>query len=171
MYRPAPPPTTPPEPSIIAEGKIDNFGSWTLDENSLLTIDGRGDMPNWSRQKEAPASPWGSVYEKIKSISISDSVTSIGEDAFDRCSNLHEITIPNSVVRVGRNAFRNCTSLTKVDIPNHISEIDNGTFSGCISLTQITIPNSITRIGAFAFFECKSLRHISIPYGIRKIGA
>ena len=80
------------------------------------------------------------------------SVTSIG-NAFYDCSSLTSVTIPNSVTSIGQDAFSGCTSLTSITIPNSVTSIGHYAFSGCTSLTSITIPNSVTSIGAYAFYR------------------
>ena len=94
------------------------------------------------------------------------SVTSIGGDAFFRCTGLTSITIPNSVTSIGESAFGSCTGLTSVTIPNSVKSIGRWAFDGCSGLTSITIPNSVTSIGDFAFFACSGLTNVIIPYGV-----
>ena len=48
------------------------------------------------------------------------------------------ITIPNSVTSIGYNAFQNCTGLTSVNIPNSVTSIGSYTFQGCTGLKSIT---------------------------------
>ena len=81
-------------------------------------------------------------------------VTSIGKDAFYKCSGLTSVTIPNSVTSIGERALKVCSGLTSVTIPNSVTSIGNSAFSDCSSLTSITIPNSVTSIGDFAFRNC-----------------
>ena len=91
------------------------------------------------------------------SITIPNSVTSIGYRAFSNCSNLASVTIPNSVTRIGDGAFSNCSSLTSVTIPNSIKSIGNHAFSNCRSLASIEIPNSVSSISDRAFIGCSNL--------------
>ena len=94
------------------------------------------------------------------SITILNSVTSIGWGAFSGCSSLTSITIPNSVTSIGGCVFEGCSSLTSITIPNSVTEIGREAFYGCSSLTSITIPNSVTSIGEFAFKGCSSLSSV-----------
>ena len=93
------------------------------------------------------------------------SVTSIGDEAFRRCSSLTSVTIPNSVTSIGRYAFEGCSSLTSVTIPNSVTSIGIYAFNGCSSLTSVTIPNSVTSIEHDAFTGCSSLTAIYVPCG------
>ena len=97
------------------------------------------------------------------------SVTSIGDDAFNRCTSLTSVTIPNSVTSIGEYAFYGCTSLTSITIGNSVTSIGLYAFYGCTSLASITIPNGVTSIGWGAFSDCTSLKNISIPNSVKSI--
>ena len=96
----------------------------------------------------------------FQNTTIPNSVTSIGEHAFEGCSGLASITIPNSVTRIGELAFDGCTGLTSITIPNSVTRIGNEAFSYCYGLTSITIPNSVTSIGGNAFRYCYRLQSV-----------
>ena len=100
---------------------------------------------------------------------IPDGVTRI-DYAFGSCKNLTSVTIPDSVTSIGDHAFNGCTSLTNKTIPNSVTSIGNYSFSGCTNLINITIPDSVTSIGDNAFYKCESLTDIIIPNSVISIG-
>ena len=76
---------------------------------------------------------------KITSITIPNSVTSIGERAFAYCESLTSVTIPNSMTSIGDYAFCVCTSLKSIDIPDSVTNIGYSVFRFCMSLTSINV--------------------------------
>ena len=102
----------------------------------------------------------GSLH--VASVTIPDSVISIGGGAFRGCFKLTSVTIPNSVISIGEEAFHLCSKLTSVTIPNSVTSIGPGAFSWCENLTSITIPSSVTSIGGGAFSGCKKLNQFNI---------
>ncbi len=107
--------------------------------------------------------------DKKMSVTIPNSVTTIGDTAFSDCIGLTSLTIPNSVTSVGIYAFYDCNNLTSVTIPESVTKIMDGTFSSCRSLTSVVIPNSITSIGDLAFSAC-GLTSVTIPESVMSIG-
>ena len=104
------------------------------------------------------------------SISIPDSVTSIGMNAFTNCSSLASVTIGNGVTSIGDWAFSNCSSFTSVTIPDSVTSIGNYAFTNCSSLTSVTIGNGVTSIGSSVFEGCSSLTSVTIGNGVTSIG-
>ncbi|MBR1788836.1 MAG: leucine-rich repeat protein [Bacteroidaceae bacterium] len=99
-----------------------------------------------------------------KNTNIPESVTSI-DLAFCGCSGLTSVTIPNSVTSIGDAAFCDCSGLTSVTIPNSVASIGDGAFAGCTGLTSISIPSNVTIIGRGAFSYCSSLEQIVVESG------
>ena len=96
----------------------------------------------------------------LTSVTIPNSVTSIGAEAFSGCYSLTSLTIGESVTSIGDKAFLNCSSLTSVTIPNSVTSIGERAFYRCSSLTSVTIPNNVTSIGDEAFSNCSVLESI-----------
>ena len=84
-------------------------------------------------------------------------------------ANLISVTIPNSVVSIGDGAFCNCFAITTVHIPNSVTRIGNDVFYGCAGLTSVTIPNNVTSIGDYAFSQ-SGLTSVTIPNSVTSIG-
>lgn len=127
--------------------------------------------------------------QKIKSVTIPDSVEKISESAFYRCENLKYVNIPESVEYIGAEAFFgtpfeeslgnddfiifNDKILYKyngnsdnVIIPDGVTSICNGVFSGN-NLINIQIPESVEYIGRAAFNKCENLKSIDIPENVK----
>ena len=111
-----------------------------------------------------------SSCKSLQSVTIPNSVKSIGDYAFSGCKSLQSVTIPNSVTSIGNWAFCWCVSLQSVTIPNSVKSIGDKAFSDCHSLQSVTIPNSVTSIGNEAFSRCKSLQYVTIPNSVTSIG-
>ena len=134
----------------------------------------------------------------LEKVVIQDGVEAIGIFAFNGCKKLNDVTLPDSVTSIGDNAFQ-YTGLYNDDsewealyIGKHLIKADNwalnknGTsdfvvdpetktiadnaFSGCECLKSITIPDSVLSIGNQAFSSCTGLTSITIPKGVTSIG-
>lgn len=106
----------------------------------------------------------------LKSISIPETVLSIGKYAFYNCRSLECISVPCSVSTIGESAFSGCSSATEITLPNNIEVINDSTFNDCSSLEAIQIPLNATSIGDFAFAGCTVLEEIDIPNEVTTIG-
>lgn len=130
-------------------------------------------------------------------------VTSIGNRAFYKSAELNSVSIPNSVTSIGNSIFSGCTGMTSIVveegnpkydsrenckaiietasnkllfgcqntvIPNGVKSIENSAFNGCSGLTSIIIPNDVTDIGENAFAGCSELTYVTIGSGVTSIG-
>ena len=107
---------------------------------------------------------------KIHSVTIPQSVTSIGEDAFTNCRGLNSLTIDDAAISIGSWAFAQCYSLSSLSLGKKITTIGDHAFDDCRALTSVTIPQSVTSIGQKAFNSCISLTTLSLGENIKTIG-
>ncbi len=106
----------------------------------------------------------------LQSVSLPNTITSIGDCAFAGCDNLPSIDIPESVTELGSGVFSKCTKLSKIAIPEGITTLREQMFVGCKNLCSVTLPSSLTKIERWAFHSCSSLPKIDIPYNVTSIG-
>lgn len=87
------------------------------------------------------------------------SENTIGSYFFDN-PNLATVNLPNTITSIGDHAFDGFTSLASITIPNSVENIGANAFNGCIGLINITIPASVTKIGGLAFSNCENLKNV-----------
>ncbi len=138
--------------------------TWSIDEEGNLIITGTGPMTDYSYNSIR----WGG--NTVRTVSLPDGLTSIGNYAFYECTSLASVTIPDSVTSIGMYAFYECTSLASVTIPDSVAYIGPASFRDCTSLASVTIGNSVTTIGGGAFYGCTSLASVTIPNSVTFIG-
>ena len=105
----------------------------------------------------------------ITSITFGENVRTIGESAFEYCK-LNTLSIPNNVLEIGRSAFKNNRNLTSLTLPQNIESIEREAFATCNSLSSLTIPEKVTSIGNSAFYGCTNLTTLTIPNSVKTIG-
>ncbi len=88
---------------------------------------------------------------KIKSVRIPETVTVIGEGAFEDCINLEEVNLPSKIKMIYSYTFDGCKKLKEITIPTGVYYIGEEAFADCVACESIVIPASVTKIGKFAF--------------------
>lgn len=109
--------------------------------------------------------------ERLATVEISDTVTSIGASAFEHCSDLHTVIIPEGVTAIGDSAFEHCGNLSDVTLPESMTSIGYYAFYDCDSLSAVTIPAGVTSIVNHCFSYCNGLTAVTIPTETTAIGA
>ena len=113
-----------------------------------------------------------SFCNQIQSVTIPESVTSIGKSAFEHCSKLDSLTI-NGVATsmIGAYAFNGCTSLTSLSLVGSFQTIGDYAFAYCTSLTSLLLTGNVQKIGDHAFYSCSSLNTVTFPKSPTSIGS
>lgn len=138
--------------------------TWSYDTaTKTLTISGSGDMMEFGSSNPCP---WSGYSSSIEVMEIEDGVTSFTTSR--PMINLTTVNIGNSVTSIGNRAFQLCGKLNKVTLGNSVTTIDVGAFSECESLTEITLPDNLQIIGSGAF-SSTGLTSIHIPAKVYRI--
>lgn len=181
-------------------GTCGDYVNWSLDtDTGVLSITGTGEMTF------DIIPPWCNSRNHILHVIIENGVTSIADSAFHGCTGLTSVSIPDSVTSIGNSAFSS-TALCSITIPSSVMSIGKSVFFHCTRLSDITvdsnsnyyysennvlynkektslifystkktdtsfvIPDSVISIEPWAFSQCSNLKNIEIPYGVIEIG-
>ena len=130
---------------LIYAGKVAYKYKGTVPEDTAIEIE------------EGTVSITGFAFFQQKglvSVTMPNSVISVGKSAFDECSSLKTLVLSENLTYIGDTAFSGCELLTTISIPEGVTDIYNHTFSNCWRLETIRLPKSIKSIGTWAFFAC-----------------
>lgn len=192
--------------TLLSSGTCGKSLNWILSEDGTLRITGTGNMdadPTWPKEqivKVVVGKGATSISAKafmdctnLTTISLPETLRTIGTCAFYGCSNLDGVTLPSSLTAIGTSAFAECAALTSVAIPSGVTTVNMEAFKNCKSLTEVTVaagvqkidynvfegcenlesillPSSLKTLGWYAFQNCKSLKSVTIPNGVTSIG-
>lgn len=96
----------------------------------------------------------------LKSVSMPESMTWIGDSAFAGCTGLEQVEISPNLTAIGSKSFYSCSDLTSVVIPDKVTSIESLAFFGCLNLESITIPASVTTLDSSFVYGCTNLKKI-----------
>ena len=157
---------------VYASGNLGqgNKTAWTIYDNGLLVIDGKGNSIS-TKWDSTTASPWKDYADIITRASFvnCENWVRIPENTFRGLSNLKEVILPENIEEICQYAFTGA-ALETIILPERLETIGNYAFSSCESLNYININDGVTSIGSSAFYNCSSLKAISIPDSVTSIG-
>lgn len=112
--------------------------------------------------------------QKLKYITLPDTIKEIGDRAFSGCEKLQEIELSTNLETLGAYAFSDCISLKNIKIPGSLSTIGpereaGYAFNGCTSLETVFIENGVVDTGTYTFYACNSLKRIDFPKSLKII--
>lgn len=148
------------------EGSCGNGVNWSLDEDGVLRIYGKGEMEDYDKDKTVP---WREVGSYVKSVMVEEGVSKIGRSAFYGLENLENAAAAKSVRTIGDWAFSHCGKLSSVSLEEGLVTIGEWSFYYDKSLTEIKIPDSTEEIGNFSFGDCDQLVRAFLGENIHSI--
>lgn len=141
-------------PSVIngfSVTEIDSgaFGTFTPDYVTSVTV------------PESVSSIGAYAFEGFPvNLSVSGTITELGEGAFDGCTYLKSIKLGAGITAIPFSAFSNCAMLRSVVIPEGVELIDENAFKDCASMVTVVLPSSVKTVGDSAFHGCSSLKTV-----------
>lgn len=105
----------------------------------------------------------------IESVTIPDSVKTIGSYAFSSCIALHTVNFGSNVEYIGNSAFSGCVKLKSITIPEKLTSLEGAVFNSCEALTSVVIHDNIKTIGGSAFYGCVNLKDLTIGKSVTYI--
>ena len=155
----------PTDAQAASSGSCGSGVYWEYNDGTL-TIYGSGSMNNYSKT----SIPWYAYKDSITHVEIHSGVTTIGTSAFEELSALKTVTIPDTVTAIGDNAFCWAESLTAVDIPGSVRTIGENAFWCCLDLAEVTFHEGLQVIAPEAFTFCRLITELDLPDSLQSIG-
>lgn len=108
--------------------------------------------------------------KRIKSVSIADSVETIGYSAFQGCTALERVGFPENekFVEIESYTFYGCARLGEVEIPDSVTEIGGCAFENCVGLANVKLSKRLEKMGSWAFGYCDKITRIEIPKSLKE---
>ncbi len=196
---------------VLYSGKCGDKASWTLDSEGTLTISGTGDINEesfWNSYKnETGIESYNDLWDSLNRVVVKKGITSLPDNLFAKCTNIVSVSLPDSLKSIGSCTFCQCKKLETIKIPESVEYIGSKAFDstkwlynkseesspvivnsfllygadcsgdvvipngvtvisdsafGWSKITSIEIPNSVTKIEAMAFQGCNELKSITI---------
>lgn len=149
----------------------DGWGTWGdnvkwhfYESKGLLQIEGEGAMLDKGQYDER-LMPWYSYRKNVKKVVIGKGITHVCNAAFSGYSDLSSVSLPDTVTSIGRLSFYK-TGLKKVVLPDKLVSVDYNSFAYCESLQSVVIPGTLKTVAGGSFQGCKNLSSIKINEGV-----
>ncbi len=182
------------ESGVIAEGTCGDDLNWVLMDDGVLTISGTGDMDDYSS-----IGPWSLYRSSVTEVIVEEGVTSVGDRAFNGCTELERITLPEGLTTIGVR-FLSGTAVESITLPASLTSVHtslnmntgrSGPFSSAAlkevifadgtteiptwvlcksNVETVVIPDTVTSLANYAFWDASSLVEVTLPDSVTSIG-
>ncbi len=117
---------------------------------------------------EGVVGPFGSLENKIQTITVPEGYTALGEKAFYNASKIPTFNLPATLTSIGTSAFENCSAVKAITLPDTVTYIGKRAFVGT-DLTELTFPASLDKVDDAAFYNVK-IKNLKFNSKLRFIG-
>ena len=147
----------------VDKGSLHDGFTWTLTDDGALTVSGYGALEDFDRPMGSHGgAPWYKHRASITSVTFTQGITYIGSYTLYGLEKVKQVTLPDTLLVIGDTAFNYCRGLETVTLPASLEEIGNAAFSMMSKLKEITVPANVGMIGDEAFGNCNSLQAIHV---------
>lgn len=157
-------------PSGSSSVKASMFYLNTIDDTDgyELIISGSGATRDFGSGDFAPwyEEPYKS---KLKSVYISEGITTLGGCSFYSNSSINSVTLPSTLTSIRDYAFCSCSGLSITSLPDSITSIGYCSFWGCTNMALTKLPDSLTSLGVYSFTYCSHIDPQTLPSGLTVI--
>lgn len=95
-------------------------------------------------------------------------VTLVNDSLFAHHPEITSVTLPETIVSIGGHVFDGCLQLQEIKLPPHLHDLLQYAFTRC-GVTSLIIPDEVELIAPYTFYDCQSLQSITIGRGVRRI--
>ena len=148
---------------IIAAGQCGENAYYALYSSGTVLVKGTGAMYDYDL--ESNRSPFYR-NDAVRSVVVSEGITTVGEDAFERCLNLESVSLPTSLTSIGSGAFMPADEypsaagkLNSITIPDAVTTLGGAVFWGA-ALTSLTVPRNVATVGKYVCRDCTRLTSV-----------
>ncbi len=114
--------------------------------------------------------PWAEYRTEIKTLTVGEYVSNVGNYAFYGCTGLKQINLSASVATIGSSAFYGCTGLESLRLNEGLQTINGSAFYYCTALTELVLPSTLKTLNSSAFRSCTSLDRVKLPASLSYVG-
>ncbi len=156
--------------SVNIPASLLSIGAETFNHTALETVEISPDHPVFAIENNALVNKQEKTLVRVLdrrnkgAYAIEPGIRAIGRGALESCA-FSSVTIPDSVESIGMFAFENCVNLTDITIPDGVKSIEPQAFISCVSLQSVVIPDSVTEIEQAVFAGCDILTSVQVSPG------